>query len=71
MGTMKDPSPQDLADSWSQLAGDEMEPKALATLVAAIHHWPTGRLATGAGRSGPAIIVSWQKVGGSTYVTIR
>ena len=71
MGTMKDPSPQELADTWNQLAGDQIDPDALASLVAAIRHWPTGRLATGAGRRGPTIVVSWQKVSGSTYVTMR
>jgi hypothetical protein len=68
---MKDPSPQDIADAWSQLAGDEIGADALASLVAAIRHWPTGRLATGAGRPGPAIVVSWQRVGSSVYVTLR
>ena len=68
---MKDPSPQDLAQAWGQLAGDAIDPDALASLVAAIRNWPTGRLATGAGRSGPSIVVSWQRVGSSVYVTLR
>ena len=71
MGTMRDPSPQDLADTWTQLAGDQIDPDALASLVAAIQHWPTGRLATGADRLGPTIIVSWQRISGFTFVTMR
>ena len=70
MGTMKDPSPQDLAKCWKELAGDEIDAETLASLVAAIRQWPTGRLATAAGRKSPAIIVSWQKVDGSMYVTM-
>ena len=71
MGTMKDPSPQDLAKCWKELAGDEIDAETLASLVAAIRQWPTGRLATAAGRKSPAIIVSWQKVDGSMYVAMR
>lgn len=71
MGTIKDPSSQDLSDAWNQLTGDAIDQDALASLLAAIRHWPTGRLATGAGRRGPAVIVSWQWVSGSVYVTMR
>ena len=67
VGTMQDPTPKDLADAWHQLTGSKIDPDLLASLVAAIRAWPTGRLATGA----RPIIVSWQRVAGSVYVTIR
>ena len=71
MGTMKNPSPDDLACALNSLAGYEMGPETLACLVASIRSWPTGRLATGLERLGKPLIVSWQAVGGSTYVTLR
>ena len=71
MGTMKNPSPADLAKVCKNLAGYEMDSDALASLVASIRSWPTGRLATGLERLGKPLIVSWQAVGGSTYVTLR
>jgi hypothetical protein len=71
MDTMKNPSPVELAHVWKHLAGCEMDPDAAACLAASIRSWPTGRLATGAERHGNPVIVSWQAVGGSTYVTLR
>jgi hypothetical protein len=71
MGTMKNPSPADLAGALNGLAEYEMGPDALASLVASIRSWPTGRLATGTERHGAPVIVSWQAIGGSTYVTLR
>jgi hypothetical protein len=68
---MKNPAPQDLADCWHQHSGDAIDAEALASLVAAIRLWPTGRLATETRQRGPAIIVSWQYVNGSAYVTMR
>jgi hypothetical protein len=71
MGTMKNPSPVELANFWNNLAGDEMDRDALASLVASIRSWPTGRLATGLEHLGKPLIVSWQLVSGSTYVTMQ
>jgi hypothetical protein len=71
VGTMRNPSPDDLARDWRQLAGDEIDRDDLASLVSAIRCWPTGRLATGAERHGKPVVVSWQWVGGSVYVTMR
>ena len=71
MDTMQDPSPDKLARAWERLAGKPIDPDTLASLVAAIHSWSTGRLATGAERVGKPIVVSWQRVGGSIYVTFR
>jgi hypothetical protein len=69
---MQNPSADALAKAWEQLAGNPINPDALAALVAAIKRLPTGRLATGAERRGkPPVIVSWQRVGGSTFVTFR
>jgi hypothetical protein len=68
---MKDPSPQDLANCWSQLAREELDAELLASLSAAIRRWPTGRLATATFARGPARVVSWQYVSGSVYVTMR
>jgi len=71
VATMQDPSPDELARDWKRLAGKPIDPDTLASLVAAIHRWSTGRLATGAERVGKPIVVSWQRVGGSIYVTFR
>ena len=71
MGTMKDPSPDELARDWKRLAGKQIDPDILASLVASIQSWSTGRLATGTERHGKPIVVSWQRVGGSIYVTFR
>ncbi len=65
MGTMQDPRPDDLADAWKRRAGAEIGRDRLASLVAAIRLWPTGRLSIG------GIVVSWQRVGRSVYVTLR
>jgi hypothetical protein len=62
---MQDPSPDDLADAWRRLTGAEIKRDRLASLVAAVRLWPTGRLAVG------GVVVSWQRVGGSDYVTLR
>jgi len=69
--TMQDPSPDKLAREWERLAGKQIDPALLASLVAAIHSWSTGRLATGAEWVGKPIVVSWQRVGGSIFVTFR
>jgi hypothetical protein len=71
VGTMKNPAPVELAKYWERLAGKQIDPDTLASLVAAIHSWSTGRLATGAERVGKPIVVSWQRVGGSIFVTFR
>ncbi len=71
MDTMQDPSPDELARDWKRLAGEQIDPVTLASLVAAIQRWSTGRLATGAERVGKPIVVSWQLVGGSIFVTFR
>jgi hypothetical protein len=68
---MRDPSLDDLANDWRRLAGDRIDPGLLASMLAAIQIWPEGRLATGAGRQGKPIVVSWRRVRGSAYVTIR
>jgi len=68
---MQDPSPDELAKAWKRLSGKQIDPDRLASLVAAIKSWSTGRLATGAERLGKPIVVSWQRVGGSIYVTFR
>jgi hypothetical protein len=62
---MQDPSPDDLADAWKRLVRARIGRDRLASLVAAIRLWPTGRLAVG------GIVVSWQRVRGSVYVTLR
>jgi hypothetical protein len=71
VSTMQNPSPDDLANVWKQLAGSRIDPDILGSLVAAIRSWPTGRLATGAERQGKPIVVSWQRVDRSVYVTMR
>ena len=71
VGTMQNPSPDELARAWDRLAGKQIDPALLASLVAAIENWSTGRLATGAERQGKPIVVSWQRVGGSIYVTFQ
>jgi hypothetical protein len=68
---MKNPASVELAKVWEQLAGNKIDPDLLASLVAAIQNWSTGRLATGDNRHGKSIVVSWQWVGGSVYVTFR
>jgi hypothetical protein len=68
---MQDPSPDDLAKEWTQIAGTPIDSDALASLTGAIEAWSSGRLATGSERSGKPVIVSWQRVGGSTYITFR
>jgi hypothetical protein len=70
MDTMKNPSTVELAHVWKRLVGCEMDSDAAASLAASIRSWPTGRQATGAGHSN-LVIVSWQTIGGSTYVTMR
>lgn len=66
--TLKDPTPKELADAWRALMRDEIDTHRINSLVAAIRSWPTGRLAS-AGR--PHVVVSWQRVGGPSYVTMR
>jgi len=71
VGTMQNPSPDELAKEWDRVAKNKIDPDSLASLVAAIENWATGRLGTGAERHGKPIVVSWQRVGGSTYVTFQ
>jgi hypothetical protein len=71
VGTLRDPTPDEVADGWQTLTGQGLSPETLESLLAAIRHWPTGRLATGAERKGHPVIVSWQRVSGSVYVTLR
>lgn len=68
---MHNPSPQQLARACERVARSQADPAVLASLVAAIRDWPTGRLGTGAERNGKAIVVSWQRVEASTYVTVQ
>jgi len=68
---MQNPSPNELAREWDRLAGKPIDPDSLTSLAAAIQSWSTGRLATGAERQGKPIVVSWQRVGGSIYVTFQ
>jgi hypothetical protein len=63
--TTQDPSPDDLADAWRRLVRAKIGRDRLASLVAAIRLWPTGRLDV------EGIVVSWQRVRGSVYVTLR
>jgi hypothetical protein len=62
---MQDPSADDLAHAWRRLAKAEIGRDHEASLVAAVRLWPTGRLAIS------GIVVSWQRVGGAVYVTLR
>ena len=50
--------PQQLARACERVARTQADPAALASLVAAIRDWPTGRLGTGIERNGEAIMVS-------------
>ena len=56
--------------SWKRLAGKQIDPDALASLVAASIVGP--RVDSPPVLSGwQPIVVSWQRVGGSIYVTFR
>jgi hypothetical protein len=71
VATMQEPSPDELAREWKRLTGRLIDPEGLASLVAAIESWSTGRLATSTERHGKPIVLSWQRVDGSIFVTFR
>jgi hypothetical protein len=68
---MRDPSLDDLTNAWWHLAWDQIDMDLLASMIAVIRIWPSGRLATGSGRHGKPIVISWERVGGSVYVTMK